>query len=81
MKPDLRMRFLDALILIVGLLCFLVLLTWMQERDAGTQLVELHRAEAKRVTGLLASCLNGKPIVDRKTNTAYFCGKPYEVQL
>ena len=34
-RPDLSLRILDGAIIMVVLLCFLVLLTWMQNRDTS----------------------------------------------
>ena len=81
-KPpiDLHLRFLDALIIVLCILCFLALLTWAQNRDIEDA-VEMHKQEASRVTKMLADCLNGLPLYDKNTNTALFCDKPIEVKF
>jgi len=80
MKPYLRLRLLDAIIIIVGLLCFLGLLSWMQQKDLDDA-VAYQKETAQRYAYMLAQCMNSKALLDRKTNTAYFCGKIIEVKL
>jgi len=76
-RPNLWPRFLDAAVIIV---LFLALLIWMQYRDLKAE-VETHKHEAKRVTSMLAQCMNGKALYDRQHEIAYFCGKVIEVKL
>jgi len=71
---------LNGAIIVAVLLCFLVLLSWMKTKDIEDA-VEFHRTEARRVTIMLASCMNGKALVDKKTNTAYFCNRVVEMKL
>lgn len=70
----------DGIIIILALLCFLLLITWMQTRDLEDK-VEIHKIESKRVTSMLADCLNGKALFDYNTNTALFCSKALEMKL
>ena len=62
----------DALILVLGLIAFLALISWAQDKD-----------EVERVaySQLLAECFNGGTLYDYNTRTAYFCSKPLEVKL
>lgn len=76
---DIGVKFIDALLIIAALLCFLALLTWMQHRDLEDQ-VETHKTESRRVTSMLADCMNGKPLFDYNTNTAYFCDRAIAVK-
>lgn len=76
---DIGVTFIEGLIVILGLLCFLALLTWMQHRDLEDQ-VETHKTESRRVTSMLADCMNGKPLFDYATNTAYFCDRAIAVK-
>ena len=80
LKLDLRMRVLDALLIIVGILLFVALLGYMQQRDLNDA-VETHRAAAKKAETMLAQCLNGKALYDAKDKRAYFCGRAVEVPL
>ena len=59
---------------------FLLILVVMQNRDLADQ-IEEQQSEVKKYSGLLAECLNGGTLLDKETDTAYFCDKPSEVRL
>ena len=77
---DLRFRLIDALIIIVGLLCFLALITWAQNKDVEDA-VEYQKETANRYAHMLATCTNGGAVIDRVARKAHFCGKTVEVPL
>lgn len=70
----------DGLIIILGLLIFLVLISWAQKRDLDDA-VAWQKEQAQRAMGMLADCMNGKALYDKKSNKAYFCDKAIEVSL
>ena len=71
---------LDGLIIILSLLIFLMLISWAQARDVEDA-VAWQKEQATKTMGMLADCMNGKALYDKKSNKAYFCGKAIEVPL
>ena len=69
-----------GLIIILGLLIFLVLLSWAQKRDFDDA-VQWQKEQTQKAMGMLADCMNGKALYDKKSNKAYFCEKAIEVPL
>ena len=59
---------------------FLLILVFMQNKDLQDRIDE-QQSEVKKYSGLLAECLNGGTLLDKETDTAYFCDKPSEVKL
>jgi len=84
MKPsnelDLRYRLIDALIIVVGLLIFLVLVTWAQQRDIDDA-VQYQKEAATRYAHMLAQCMNGKLLYDKSGDKLYACDKVVEITL
>ena len=78
--PTVRERLRDMMPYILGALIFLLLLGIMQNRDLAHKL-EDQKAVTKQVSGHLADVFNGKALIDRASNTAYFFDKPVEVKL
>lgn len=37
--------------------------------------LEVQTAKVMHFSGLLAACMNGRPLFDRSTNTAHFCDR------
>lgn len=70
----------DGLIIILGLLIFLVLISWAQKRDFDDT-VQWQKEQTQKAMGMLADCMNGKALYDKKSNKAYFCGKAIELPL
>ena len=62
-------------------ICILLLvIVVMQNRDLNDE-VEMQKATAEKATAMLAECFNGGALLDKATDTAYFCDKPVEVRL
>ena len=70
----------DGFIIILGLLIFLVLISWAQKRDFDDA-VQWQKEQTHKAMGMLADCMNGKALYDKKSNKVYFCGKAIEVPL
>lgn len=70
----------DGFIIILGLLIFLVLISWAQNRDLEDA-VQWQKEQAQKAMGMLADCMNGKALYDKKSNKTYFCDKAIEVSL
>lgn len=73
-------RLLDALIIIAGLFCFLAILSWAQQKDLDDA-VAYHKEQAQRYSHLLAQCMNGKILYDKRSDKLYACEKVVEVSL
>ena len=58
----------------------LLILAFMQNKDLQDRIDE-QQSEVKKYSGLLAECLNGGTLLDKETDTAYFCTRPLEVRL
>ena len=71
-KTELGVRIIDGCILLL----LLGVIAWTQASDE-----EARKAEEQSYAALLATCMNGEALIDRNTDTAYFCGKPTEIKL
>ena len=71
-KTELGVRIIDGCILLL----LLGVIAWTQARDE-----EARKAEEQTYAALLATCMNGGALIDRNTDTAYFCDKPTEIKL
>lgn len=71
-KTELGVRIIDGCILLL----LLGVIAWTQARDE-----EARKAEEQSYAALLATCMNGGALIDRNTDTAYFCDKPTEIKL
>lgn len=78
--PTVRQRLRDMLPYIVGALILMLILGIMQNRDLKHKL-EDQKAATVKYSGHLADVFNGKALIDRASNTAYFFDKPTEVKL
>ena len=79
-EPIIEIDILDALVVVVCVLAFIVLLGLLQNRDLRDE-VEMQKATADKATAMLAECFNGGALLDRNTNVAFFCDKPTEIRL
>ena len=67
--------------------CILLIVAVMQNRDLEDQVKSQkataahHKKEATKYSGLLAECLNGGAMVDKASDTAFFCNRPLELKL
>jgi len=77
---DLRYRLIDGLILVIGLLIFLALVSWMQQKDLNDAL-EFQKETAQRYAHMLAQCMNGKILYDKRSDRLYACDKVLEINL
>ena len=71
-KTELGVRIIDGCILLL----LLGVIAWTQARDE-----EARKAEEQTYAAMLATCMNGGALIDRNTDTAYFCDKPTEIKL
>ena len=62
-------------------ICILLLvIVVMQNRDLADQ-VESQKETAAKATAMLAECMNGGALLDKATDTDYFCDKTTEIRL
>jgi hypothetical protein len=78
--PTIRERLRSIAPYVFGALVLLVIIGLMQNRDLAHKL-EDQKVKTSQVAGHLADAFNGKALLDRATNTAYFFDKPIEVKL
>jgi len=78
--PTIRQRLKWCLPYVLGTIIFMLLLAVMQNRDLAHKLEDQRRVTSE-VAGHLADAFNGRALLDRATNTAYFFDKPIEVKL
>lgn len=62
-------------------ICILLLvIVVMQNRDLE-EIAATQKEAAEKATAMLAECFNDGALLDKATDTAYFCDKPVEVRL
>ena len=89
-KEPLRVRLADSLVLGAMIVGFVMLIGWMQQRDARDQFELAQAIHAKSTveqmiridsySSSLAMCMNGGVLWDAINETAYFCSKPSEIK-